>query len=237
MYSQHPAPDAGRVTKDFPVVIIDDHELFSTSLLIALKNWGVDASQSPVDGVSDLLVRRPHEPVGLIVLDLDLGANSDGRRVNGADLVEDLRAKGWAALIVTGSNDESSIAAAVARGAIGLVQKSSGFNVLLGAVLTAARGKPVMSAAERARWLELHKRYRARDRELTQRLSRLSPREREVLNLLAEGQRAAAIAERFVVSMTTVRTQIRSILAKAGVNSQLEAVALVRPRGVDELPR
>jgi len=236
MHSPHPVPDAGRVTTEFPVVIIDDHELFSTSLLLALKNSGVDASLPPVEGVSKLLARRPHEPVGLIVLDLDLGADPDGRRMNGADLVEDLRAKGWATLIVTGSNDRSVIAAGIARGAVGLVQKSSSFDVLLGTVVTAASGKPVMSAAERDRWLELHKRCQARERELAQRLSRLSPREREVLDRLAEGQRAAAIAERFVVSMTTVRTQIRSILAKTGVNSQLEAVALVRPRGVDELP-
>jgi DNA-binding CsgD family transcriptional regulator len=56
----------------------------------------------------------------------------------------------------------------------------------------------------------------------------LSPREREVLELLTEGMRAAAIAEYFVVSMPTVRTQIRSILAKLDVSSQLEAVALFR---------
>jgi DNA-binding NarL/FixJ family response regulator len=49
-----------------------------------------------------------------------------------------------------------------------------------------------------------------------------------VLELLAAGMRAAAIAEHFVVSMPTVRTQIRSLLAKLEVSSQLEAVALVR---------
>ena len=59
----------------------------------------------------------------------------------------------------------------------------------------------------------------------------LSPREREVLELLAEGHRAVAIAERFVVSLTTVRTQIRSLLAKLEVTSQLEAVALINQHG------
>ena len=68
----------------------------------------------------------------------------------------------------------------------------------------------------------------AQERALSRRLSRLSAREREVLELLAEGMRAAAIAEHFVVSMPTVRTQIRSILAKLDVSSQLEAVALFR---------
>jgi DNA-binding NarL/FixJ family response regulator len=234
MHSTPPAPDSGLAATQFPVVIIDDHELFSTSLRLALKNSGLNASQPPVENIAELQPGRPHRAAGLIVLDIDLGTDPHGRRINGADLVKDLRAKGWTILIVTGSNDKPGIAAAVARGAIGVVHKSSSFDTLLETVLTAASGKPVMSTAQRDRWLELHSRYHAREHELAKRLSRLSPREREVLDRLAEGQRAATIAERLVVSITTVRTQIRSILAKTGVNSQLEAVALVRPRELDE---
>jgi two-component system, NarL family, nitrate/nitrite response regulator NarL len=51
-----------------------------------------------------------------------------------------------------------------------------------------------------------------------------------VLEMLAQGHRAVAIAEEFVVSLTTVRSQIQSILSKLDVNSQLEAVALIRER-------
>jgi two-component system, NarL family, response regulator LiaR len=47
-----------------------------------------------------------------------------------------------------------------------------------------------------------------------------------VLELLADGLRAAAVAEHFAVCMATVRTQIRSIVAKLAMGSQLEAVAL-----------
>jgi DNA-binding NarL/FixJ family response regulator len=94
--------------------------------------------------------------------------------------------------------------------------------------VAAADDKPVMSEAEHQHWLVQHRRYRAQEIELSRPLSRLSSREREVLELLAEGHRAAAIGERLVVSMTTVRTQIRAILAKLEVNSQVEAVALLR---------
>jgi DNA-binding NarL/FixJ family response regulator len=52
---------------------------------------------------------------------------------------------------------------------------------------------------------------------------RLSPRQHQVLRLLADGHRAAAIAERFVVSLSTVRTQIRAILTKPEVSCQLSA--------------
>lgn len=228
-HSDRSAPDDRPIATRFPVVIIDDHELFSMSLRLALAHSGVDASGLPIDGVEQLLAQPPHEPLGLIVLDLDLGVDPDGRRRCGADLVEGLRAKGWAVLIVTAGGDEPSLAAALAYGAIGVVEKSSGFDVLLGAVLAAARGESLMSTCERHRWQELHRHHQARKRALAQRLGQLTPREREILDLLAQGQPAAAIADDLVVSVTTVRTHIRSILAKTGVNSQLGAVALVRP--------
>jgi DNA-binding NarL/FixJ family response regulator len=60
------------------------------------------------------------------------------------------------------------------------------------------------------------------------RLRRLTAREQEILHLLAHGERAAVIAEEASVSLSTVRSQIRSILTKLEVNSQLEAVALLR---------
>ena len=62
---------------------------------------------------------------------------------------------------------------------------------------------------------------------LGRQLASLTERERTVLDRLAKGQRAQSIADEFVVSVTTVRTQIRAILGKLGVGSQLEAVVLL----------
>lgn len=225
----------GPAASGYPVLVIDDHELFSTSLAMALRREGFDAHTLPVANVHDFLGRKVVGPTGLIVLDLGLGQAADGRYVNGADLVSGLRALGWKVLVVSGGIDRAGVAAAIASGAIGSVPKSRSFDVLLGTVMTAASGDPVMTDAEHQGWLERHRRYLAQEREISLRLSRLSPREREVLELLTVGMRAAAIAEHFVVSMPTVRTQIRSILAKLDVGSQLEAVALFRqePETVD----
>lgn len=212
----------------YPVLVIDDHELFSTSLRIALRSEGFDAQTLSVTCLQDFFARTHPGLTGLVVLDLDLGQDADGGYVNGADLVEGLRARGWKVLVVSGSVDRPGVAASIAAGAIGSVPKSRTFDVLLRTVVTAASGEPVMTEAEHHRWLERHRQYLAQERELARRLGRLSPREREVLELLAAGMRAAAIAEHFVVSMPTIRTQIRSILAKLQVGSQLEAVALFR---------
>lgn len=211
----------------YPILVIDDHELFSTSLRMALRAQGFDARQVSVARVADVLSTPCPAPAGLVVLDLDLGRDAEGNWVSGADLVRELRNQGWHVLIVSGSVDQPGVAVAIAAGAIGSVPKSSSFDALLATVGLAAAGRPVMTEAERQRWLLRHRTYLAEERALSRRLSRLSSREREVLELLAEGHRAAAIAERFVVSLTTVRTQIRSVLAKLEVTSQLEAVALV----------
>lgn len=211
----------------YPVLVIDDHDLFSTSLVMALRGHGFDARQISVDRITESLANLP-TPGGLVVLDLNLGRDSAGQWVSGVELVRGLCASGWKVLVVSGSIDTPGVAAAIADGAIGSVPKSSSFEALLRTAVTAAAGEPVMTEAERQRWLARHRNYRAQERALARRLGRLSPREREVLELLAEGHRAADIAERFTVSLTTVRTQIRSVLAKLEVNSQLEAVALMR---------
>ncbi|HTF55217.1 MAG TPA: response regulator transcription factor [Pseudonocardia sp.] len=212
----------------FSVLIIDDHELFSTSLRMALRGHGLDAHQVSVTGVNDVLERASELTSGLVVLDLDLGTDAEGRWVNGVDLVGALKRSGWKVLVVSGSIDKAAVAAAIAAGAIGSVPKSSSFESLLKTVVAAVSGESVMGEVERHLWLTQHRKFQAAERALARRLGRLSAREREVLELLAEGHRAGTIAEKFVVSMTTVRTQIRAILTKLEVNSQLEAVALLR---------
>jgi DNA-binding NarL/FixJ family response regulator len=130
--------------------------------------------------------------------------------------------------MVSGSDDQAGIAAAIAEGAIGTVPKSSSFERLLHTILAAAQGRPVLTEAERRQWIAVHNEHEKRRRARDERLGSLTTREREVLELLAEGYRADRIAKKFVVSLATVRTQIRSIFTKLDVNSQLQAVAVLR---------
>jgi DNA-binding NarL/FixJ family response regulator len=213
----------------YSVLIVDDHELFSTVLRIALRGHNVDAYQVSPTSREDILTRATEITPGLAVLDLDLGRLVDGTLLHGSDLVAALCDRGWKVLIVSGSrSNRTSAAAAVMAGAIGVLPKTSSFDTLLHTVVKAATGRPVMSKAEYQAWVAWDREFQAQKLERARRLDRLTRREREVLELLAEGHRAAAIKERSVVSMTTVRSQIASILAKLEVNSQLEAVALLR---------
>lgn len=212
------------------MLVVHNDELFSTSLVVALRSRGVNADQIAVVGIDAILAAANLRSAGLVVLALDLGRNADGRWLNGLDLLAALRDEGWDVLVVSDGCDQPRIAEAIAAGAIGSVPRSASFDALLRAVFISAAGEAVMSDNERQKWLKLHRSYQAQERKRALRLGRLSTREREVLERLAGGYRAAAIAEEFMVSLTTVRSQIRAVLSKLDVNSQLEAVALIRDR-------
>ena len=133
-------------------------------------------------------------------------------------------------LLFTGSQDRPRIAAAVAAGALGWLAKTLPFNDIVGTVADAAAGRPVFDPGRRADLVAEHHAAQSARSDLDRRWNRLTPRERQVLDHLADGKRVADVAREFVVSPATVRTQVRSILAKLEVGSQLEAVALARRR-------
>jgi DNA-binding NarL/FixJ family response regulator len=214
---------------DGPVLIIDDHELIGTSLQMSLRAAGIDARLcGPAGGVAAILATAARLPPGVVLLDLDLGRDSAGRTVDGAALVAPLRGAGWRVVVLSGTADRARIGAALDAGAVGMVPKRAQLPSLLRAVRSALAGREVMAEGARDMFIAAYRERRAERDELADKLDRLTPRELEVLRMLAEGHRAQAVAEDFVVSLATVRTQIRAVLTKLGVTSQLEAVALYR---------
>jgi two-component system nitrate/nitrite response regulator NarL len=88
-----------------------------------------------------------------------------------------------------------------------------------------------MGRLEREEMLDELRRHRAERSDRLAPFERLSPKEASVLLALAEGRSAEAIARASFVSLPTVRTQIRGILVKLGVSSQLAAVGMALERG------
>lgn len=209
-----------------PVLVVDDHPLISRSLVIALGGQDIEAAAVPIGRMDDIVAAIRRHPPGLVVLDLNLGDPRSGAG-SGLQLVEPLRELGWSVLILTGARDTAMIADAIARGAVGWVSKTEPFEKLLDTVVDAANGREVLSAEDRDDLVRLHDTVRNRRHDLGLRLNQLTKRERQVLDRLAEGHSAADIAWEFTVSIATVRAQIRSILAKLDVQSQLAAVAML----------
>ncbi len=211
-----------------PVLIVDDHELVGTSLLLSLRGEGLDAHLACHGGVDAVLATAARLTPGLVLLDLDLGRDAAGQRLDGTLLAPPLCAAGWTVIILSGSSDHAGIGAALDAGAAAWVPKNAPLPTLLAAVRAAQEGRPAMPVERRERLVALSRQRSAERAEFARKLAKLSQREREVLDLLAQGTRAQAVADQFVVSLATVRTQIRAVLSKLGVSSQLEAVAFYR---------
>jgi DNA-binding NarL/FixJ family response regulator len=222
------------------VLVLDAHRMVSSVLQTTLRRAGLNAHELPVGGVGSILVAAAVHPVAVVLLE-PLRCLDPARAHPGADaLVAGLRAQGKRAVVLTERLDDPAtaavVAACVAAGADGLVDKSAPFDTLVQVLLAVAAGTPVMTDDARADWCSLDDRHQRRVEERAALLGRLTRREREVLLLMAAGLRASAIAAHFVVAVPTVRTQIRSILLKLEVSSQLAAVALVHATGSDPPP-
>lgn len=209
------------------ILIVDDHELLAGTLALALRQEGIEVSVPPASSPAAILdAARSLAPV-LVLLDLDLGPPLG----DGHGLVRPLLEAGAQVLVVTGVTDQGRLGACIEAGACGVVSKGAGFEGLVEAVRRAAAGERVMPEERRQTLLAA---ARARRRDEAARLApflALSRREQAVLAGLVAGQSAEVIAERAYVSLATVRSQIRAILLKLGVNSQLAAVALARDAG------
>lgn len=201
------------------VVIIDDHPLLAASLAAALRAEGYEVEvPAPGDYLpASLLAIAPE----IALLDLDLGPYGSGE-----ELLPALLATGCRVLIVSGTSDEAVVGRCLERGAVGWIPKTESPEQLLAAVLALAAGNEVLSDAERDRLLRVWRERREAESAVLAPFLRLSPREGVVLGLLMEGRSVDRIAESSFVSSDTVRTQVRAILIKLGVNSQLEAVAM-----------
>ena len=203
-------------------VLVDDHRLLTQSLAMALELEGISCTIADLRDrdtlLNDVLALAP----GLVLLDLDLGPGIG----DGSLLVAPLVEAGFRVLVVSASTDREQVCRALEAGAAGMLDKSAPFPQLLDAVLAAARGEDVMPAGQR---LSLRDEVRRQRMEQATRLApfeRLSGREAEVLRALGEGLSVGVIARTWFVSEATVRSQVRSVLTKLGVGSQLEAVAM-----------
>lgn len=209
------------------LLLVEDHQLLAGTLAMALRQQGLDVETASGPSAGEVVERaRDLAPV-LVLLDLDLGPPLG----NGLDLIGPLIDVGARVVVVTGVTDRARLGRCLEAGASGVISKATEFERLVDDVRAAAEGRPILREDLRHALLaEARTRRRADDQRLAPFRS-LSAREQAVLAGLLAGESAEAIARRSYVSLATVRSQIRAILRKLGVSSQLAAVALAREAG------
>lgn len=208
------------------VAIIEDHGLLAQSLAFALGNLG--ASVTVVEDLESSAVLRVlgEQVLDLVLLDFDLGDAGLGLH-----LIEPITALGLQVVMLTGETSPIVLAECIEAGAIGIIRKSDPFERLIDQVSDVMKGRTILSTGAREQLLSDLRAHRAREDQRGAPFARLTVRESEVLRDLIDGKNAETIARESYVSVATVRSHIKALLAKLGVNSQLAAVAMAKRAG------
>lgn len=203
------------------VLIVEDHRVVAEGLA-ALINRQADMTVvgnvgTVAESAEAAIAMDPH----VVLLDFRL---PDG---NGADAAAAVRNVRPAAkmIFLTREDTEAARFAALQSGASAFIHKSRAASEVVDAIRDVARGKMLITPRTIATLLAKRKAVEAQ-------LERLTPREKDVLKLMAEGYPSRAIAAELGISYTTVRTHIRGLGSKLAVHSKLEAIVKARELGI-----
>jgi DNA-binding NarL/FixJ family response regulator len=213
------------------VLLVEDHASVRQAIASAFER---EAGFEVVGEAASLAEARGMlDDVDVALLDLAL---PDGY---GADLIKELRTVSprAQALVLSATLDRAEIARAVQRGAAGVLSKTADLDDVLDAVRRLSAGQTLLPPDEIVELLRFATRQREREHDARQALAELTPREREILQALAEGLDSRRIADRLHISIRTARNHINNILAKLGVHSQIQALVLALEYGIVEIPK
>ena len=207
------------------VVVADDHPVFRDGLAMILRERGIEVVAEVATGQEALeAVASRHPKVVLMDLTMPgMGGIEATRRLVAAQ-------PAVAVLVLTMSEDNDSLFAALRAGARGYLLKEAGADDIASAVVTVARGETVLGARVSTRVLDAVKGRILLGSPAP--FPRLTAREREVLELVARGYQNGRVAHHLGLSEKTVRNHISAILAKLPAETRAEAVALARDEGL-----
>jgi two-component system, NarL family, nitrate/nitrite response regulator NarL len=210
------------------VALVEDHVLLAQTLCLALEAESFDPVIVPIPQettqASGLLDAILQSSPAVLLLDLDLGHVVG----DALPLIAPVAAAGIPVCVVTGSSDQTRWGECLANGARAVLSKSSPLEEIVDTVKHTLAGRQVMTEAQRYELIQRWYRHRSGKQDARARIDSLSPREAHVLASLVQGKRVREIASDAFVSEATVRTQVKSILAKLGVSSQIAAVAMAK---------
>jgi DNA-binding NarL/FixJ family response regulator len=216
------------MTGPLRVVIADDHALVRTGFRMILAAAGMSVVAEAGTGTEAVALVRRTEP-DVVLMDVRMP------ELDGLAATRELLADPEVApriLILTTFDLDEYVYAALRAGASGFLLKDVPPEQLVAAVQTVRTGDALLAPVITRRLVE---RYALRDETAVpvhRELGRLTPREREVLRLLAHGLSNAELAGRLYLSEATVKTHVARVLAKLGLRDRVQAVVLAYETGL-----
>jgi two-component system, NarL family, response regulator DevR len=224
------------VGEESRIMLVDDHTSFRQPLAFMLERESDLAVVAQAGSLAEAreVLREAHKDgpaVDVAIVDLEL---PDGF---GTEFVAELLADSPNAqvIVLSAFSDKGTLALAVEAGAAGVLHKSSRIDDITDAVRRLRSGEQLLSQREVIEAVRYVSRTRSEARETQLMVAKLTPRERDVLQALAEGLSDKEIAERLFVGIGTVRSHTTSLLSKLEVRSRLQALVFAVRHGLVEI--
>lgn len=214
------------------IILIEDHASFRQALAFMFERepeFSVVAQAGSMQEAREAIERADGADIAVV----DLGL-PDG---DGVALVEEFATSksGISTLVLSASLEPARFASAVEAGAAGVLHKSASINEIVDAARRLTAGEALISPNEIVEMLRLMSRKRQEEYEVRRAVDKLTRREREVLQALAEGLDSKEIAEKLYITIETERTHMVNILNKLGVHSRLQALVFAARHGLVEI--
>lgn len=209
---------------DHRILLVDDHELIVNGIINLLSPYPRFHVVAHIDdGLEVYNACRLHAP-DIVVLDLGLPG------INGLDLIPQLRRRlpQMAILAYTAHMEDTMAIRTLSAGALGYVLKNSGRQVLLAALQSVAVKKCYIDPALNREAINTALRVKNDSTEI------LTPRERQILKLIADGFTNRLIGERLCISVKTVETHRLNVMRKLNVHKVTELLICARRLGLTE---
>jgi DNA-binding NarL/FixJ family response regulator len=221
------------------VLLVDDDDLMRAGLKAVISSDdGIEVVGEAGDGRAAIQAVRAHRP-DVVLMDVRM-PDLDGIAATRELLAGSPELK---VAILTTFEDDDYIFGALSAGASGFLLKRTKPEELIAAIHTLAAGDSLLSPSVTRRVVERMAGQPVSDPAAARRLAQLTPREREVLELIARGLSNSEIAAAFVIEESTVKTHVKRILMKLHLRDRVQAVifayesGLTRPGSTSAAPR
>lgn len=216
----------------YDVLLVDDHKIMRDGIKAILKHSDefhvVGEAENGVDAVHICRTSRP----GIVLMDIGLPG------LNGLEATTEIlrHVPETKIIILSMYDDEHSVVSAIRSGARGFVLKKASDNDLLEALRTVARGGSYLSPQVSDRLLHRIQRGDLQNTRAPSALEGLSPREIQVLRLVADGKTSKEIAVMLDLGEQTIRSYRKTMMKKLGVNNVAGLTQLALSTGLTRLP-